>query len=492
MKTLIGCLIGLMLNISLSGQPYGKGLIFDDPAYEDEKLSAPLVKGDYDVPGSFSLLNYCPTPGNQGTTGTCTAWALAYGAMTIIRAKQQGLSGQEIDATAFSPAFVYERIKEPADYQCLEGSKIIDGLNLLKEKGVPKLKDFPFQCNPSIEEKIYKLALQNRIKDFKILFMINSSKEEKISTVKKSISEMKPVVIGLQTPESFSKSKDVWTPSSDEIPSKYKGHAILVLGYDDNKYGGAFLLYNSWGTAWGNKGCTWVKYDDFANYTRYAFELIEMPATYPTPPEPRPLPTPEPRQVAQTQSLKGAMEFRLINGSEISLTKISNLKNQDKLDVYTGESLLSYVMSKAYNSDTRFRFYLSNYGEAYVYAIATDLTGKINRIFPQREDISPYLGYSKNTLAFPSETGYIRLDDTKGVDFLCVFYSKEPLDYSKLISDLEATSGPISQRIQKALSDRLADLQAIKFQNNQVAFDLSVKPDEIRKVVPLIVAINHQ
>ena len=31
-------------------------------------------------------------------------------------------------------------------------------------------------------------------------------------------------------------------------------HAMTIIGYDDNKYGGAFEVMNSWGEAFGNKG----------------------------------------------------------------------------------------------------------------------------------------------------------------------------------------------------------------------------------------------
>jgi hypothetical protein len=48
------------------------------------------------------------------------------------------------------------------------------------------------------------------------------------------------------------------------------GHAVTIVGYDDNKvYGvgpaekGAFKLANSWGTNWGNRGFFWVSYEYF-------------------------------------------------------------------------------------------------------------------------------------------------------------------------------------------------------------------------------------
>ncbi|NIQ16155.1 MAG: peptidase, partial [Candidatus Dadabacteria bacterium] len=38
----------------------------------------------------------------------------------------------------------------------------------------------------------------------------------------------------------------------------YGGHAIMVVGYDDNKQ--RFIVRNSWGRRWGDKGCCYMPY----------------------------------------------------------------------------------------------------------------------------------------------------------------------------------------------------------------------------------------
>ena len=60
-------------------------------------------------------------------------------------------------------------------------------------------------------------------------------------------------------------------PSNNE--SLAGGHAVLAVGYDDNKLitnhrnettvNGAFLIKNSWGTGWGEKGYGWIPYKYF-------------------------------------------------------------------------------------------------------------------------------------------------------------------------------------------------------------------------------------
>ncbi len=74
--------------------------------------------------------------------------------------------------------------------------------------------------------------------------------------------------------------KDVWTPTAeDRSMMGFGGHAQCVVGYDDRKYGGAFLIMNSWGPQWGNNGFAWVRYRDFKYFVREAYGLEPMAKT---------------------------------------------------------------------------------------------------------------------------------------------------------------------------------------------------------------------
>jgi hypothetical protein len=57
--------------------------------------------------------------------------------------------------------------------------------------------------------------------------------------------------------------------------SKYPvgGHALCVVGYDDNVGGGAFKIANSWGKNWGKSGFFWLRYKDL-DMVRCAYSMF--------------------------------------------------------------------------------------------------------------------------------------------------------------------------------------------------------------------------
>ena len=75
-----------------------------------------------------------------------------------------------------------------------------------------------------------------------------------------------PFVGGFAVYESF-ESKEVTKTGMMPMPGKdekfYGGHAILVMGYDDSIQ--CFIVRNSWGTKWGDKGYFYMPYDYLLN-----------------------------------------------------------------------------------------------------------------------------------------------------------------------------------------------------------------------------------
>lgn len=226
------------------------------------------------LPKEVSLKKYCPTPGNQGQNGSAVGWAVAYHAMTIVNAIENNWTDEQlISENTFSPSFLYELIRADG---CSGGARIADALKVLVKYGVPKCSDFhdcKFECYPEITEHHYSLAAENKMKNCYWLFgMDDLPEKKKVMAIKQSLSEGIPVVIGMRIRDNFLDIKvdEVWNPHDGDT-NYAGGHALVVIGYDDDKFGGSVEIINSWGKDWANNGFTWIKYEDIEEFVKYGY-----------------------------------------------------------------------------------------------------------------------------------------------------------------------------------------------------------------------------
>jgi Papain family cysteine protease/Domain of unknown function (DUF4384) len=479
------------------------GMVIDRAQYKSTPYKAKLSTRSFKaLPAKASLEQFCPTPGNQGEYGTCVAFAAAYAMRTILWAKEYNVTDKaKINSMAFSPSFVYESIKNDGDIDCQGGSNPINACELMKSLGVSLLKSVPYDnCATEIEFEDLLEAQDYVISDYQTLWDWDlATPEDKINSTKKALSEGYPVLLGTQVPESFYSPGEVWhSAETDGGPSGKHGlHAMCVVGYDDTKAGGCFRVMNSWTNEWADGGFVWIPYTEYGNYS-----LIGIQAYYPrveeiTPPAPTPEPTPTPKPeptpdpVIETL-LKGNVEFTLNTGTAMKASRVltRNLIVEDELPVNTiGEDLVAYRMDESYASGTKFRFYVNTNTEVYIYAFATDLSGKINKILPFDDLMSPHIG-PNSTVAFPSDTKIVKMDENKGTDYMLILYSTSQLDVKTVMATMQNTTGGLSAKMRAALGNRLIEKGDVKYDLNTIGFE--VKGLQHGGVVPLMVELSHQ
>ncbi len=509
-------LLLLLAATSLFSQKKGTGFIFDLPSLRGTPYKAKLTMKSYkSMPTAASLEKYCPTPGDQGQYGTCVAFATGYHLRTILWAKQNGITDRsEIDQKLFSPTYIYEQIKDEGDNDCQGGSNPVNAFELLKTMGVSTLLTLPYECGAAVGIDAMLEGMDFRISDYQILFYPDETDNDlKINSVKKSLAEGYPLMLGFTVPESFYTSGALWEPQpTDGGPSGQHGlHALCIVGYDDNQHGGAFRILNSWGSGWADGGFFWVKYADFAQWALVALQAYP-PAVQPEPePEPEPVvnnepdpvvpePTPEPEPLPSFEPedvvLKGSVEFAQNTGAAMPAFRVltRNLlveeENEEKNEEPTyKEDLVAYRMESAYPSGTKFRFFITTNTESYIYAFATDLTGKVNKILPFDDNMSPHIG-SNSTVAFPSETKIVKMDANPGTDYMLILYSPEPLDAKQMLLQMNNTGGGLSAKIHAALGSKLMLPSDVKYSLNEIGFE--VNGAKTGTVVPLMVEITHQ
>ncbi|MDR6197256.1 C1 family peptidase [Siphonobacter sp. SORGH_AS_0500] len=474
-KSCILLLIFILSIPSLMAQKtYQRGLVFNDEAYERMPMKAVLTKGSYDnLAKSISYEAYCPPIMDQGEYGTCVGFATTYYMRTIL--EKIRLKQESNHALAFSPSYTYEKIKMTSDITCQEGGSIIDALYTLQHLGAPYYQVFPYPNCRDADRTIDAQAAPHKIGDAIRLFGPLAPVDFKIKSLKKALNEGYPVVIGMRTPISFFAIQHVWEPApgDEKTPENESGHAMCVIGYDDAKFGGAFRIANSWGDQWAENGYCWVRYKDLAAYTRNAYQAFPDFKT--------PLPN------VTSTSLKGKLDLQLREGS-LMRSKQTLQKGLVVMDDKPAE-LTVYQLASSYPAGTAFKALLTTSEAAYVYMIGTDKSAKMNALFPYAPDISPLLG-PDNTVAYPSGTKSITLDGTKGTDYLIVLFSKKPLDFKKVLKQMQQSTGNLSHRLSIALKGELIAPSQVSYAENQPSFEVTGKTNG--SVVPLIVAIDHK
>ena len=464
---------------------FGTGLEFDEAAYRAVPYKAPVTAETYaNLPSSASLENYAPTPGNQGPYSTCTAFAVAYHMRTILYGIEKGITNRaQLDAMAFSPSFVYEQIKSPDTVDCKKGTSLVTALELLRTTGVPPSSYVPYRCGAEFDTTAVLKATEFPIIDYQILFssQLDEADPFKSLAIKKSLAEGSPVVIGFVVHQSFYTAGEIWRQleSDGGATGQHGKHAMVVVGYDDTKFGGAFRLINSWGTQrWGDKGFVWIPYADFNRNCFMAMQAYgKRPARKPS------YAKPGDTIATLPPLLAGEVVFQERDGTPMPARLAPPLKEGEVQTRYLG-----YQMLRSYRSGTRFRFFVKTSTQAYLYAFATDLTGVITKILPFDDNMSPLVG-PDSSIAFPSERKVVRMDTTPGTDYLLMLYSEERLDVDELMKAMNANPGTLSLKIHQALGDRIVNDSFIKKSPDRISFTLTEKTRST--VVPLMIEITH-
>ena len=255
-----------MILLLLSATLAARGV---DAAAQGYTGCIPLSRGEYEnlpiaplpsltrnaAPSSCFLKT--PAVGNQGTLGSCTAWAMAYAATGILAMRKYG---REIK---FSPSFLYNQIQHIKNHDTCRGTDVKMALTLLQHQGACRWEEMPYDvngCDRQPTAEMHWSALSNRIKWGRLA---NCAVVEEY---KAHLANGHPIVFNVNCTTEYTKhagGDGYWCIYGEFVPNKY--HAMCVVGYDDNKtYGGkrGFLkIMNSIGPLNGDNGFLWIAYD---------------------------------------------------------------------------------------------------------------------------------------------------------------------------------------------------------------------------------------
>jgi hypothetical protein len=189
---------------------------------------------------------------DQGKIASCTANALC---SIFEYDNTNGFKGSRLFLYYNERIFINETHKD-------EGAFIEDGISALKMYGL---------CNESVWS--YKLenvlvkpsdeAYENAKNNF-VIDAININND--LDTIKEWLNKNEPIAVGITIFSNFMSSTTAKT-GMVSMPIKTDkligGHAVIICGYDD--YQRLFILRNSWGNYWGDKGYFYLPYEYVLN-----------------------------------------------------------------------------------------------------------------------------------------------------------------------------------------------------------------------------------
>ncbi|MCS7076228.1 MAG: peptidase C1 [Bacteroidia bacterium] len=429
------------MGCEMKQEVYDRAMVFEPLAKESKK---------YHIPSRVSLEKYAPTPKNQGAQGSCVGFSSCYAARSILYSIATGKDPNEVN---FSPAYVYNQIKVAG---CTEGSYILDAMNKLRDEGVLPLSEFPYNendCNklPTNEQK--QKAGAYKTLGYTRLTKSDNNYEIDLEALKQNVAQGSPVVLAMPVGGSFYelRGKKIWRPNqSDWVeinryknrqPSKFGGHAMCLIGYDDNLEGGCVQIMNSWGTDFGENGFFWMTYNDFLACCREAYALHPMGS------------------------------IKIDDNNNVEIQKTPDFEAEIALYVKKEKAYFPLKYKSGYTfatpqrmpKNTRFKIELTNNSVCYAYVIGQETDGSSYILFPYTKKHSPYFGIT-GTRLFPKEES-MRLDEIGNKDYMAIILSKDELNIQEINERISKSTAPTyEQRIREVLQQDLIPIKDIQFE----------------------------
>jgi hypothetical protein len=449
------------------------------------KSALPVSRGLETLPSYFSIKQYAPVPGDQGKHGTCVAWSTSYAARTISYCIQHQITDPDkIKASAFSPSYIYYYVKTAGDNNCMAGAKIETALKVLSDTGDVMLSSNLPDCVNALDNATNNVAKSYTIKAYS---SINNAfgriTKNEVIAIKKSVSEKNPIIVSLNCLSSlFNVGHDgVWVPTQNDTSAG--AHAVCIVGYDDDKYGGAFEAINSWGTSWGNGGFFWLGYDQIMKYGTYALEMMDREDYGGA--ASRGLDAPQ---------LRGSLDFVVVNddGTDAEVMKVSRTKIDLHASIVNDDNkanFSNYKLTRNYSGGTKFKIKFSTNAPAFVYIFSVDNNHVVSSLFPYADNVSPAINSTDAIIYLPSFDKHYTLSADASRDQICILYSKAAIDFNILKNQISGSSSSIYETMNGLYKNKIIPVKNINFKDDQISFNSNASEQQL---VCFFIDMNHQ
>jgi C1A family cysteine protease len=259
--------------------PVGLGWLRDLPDFRDYTAESAAIAThlkaigiaepqDLAVPAKVDLRAYCSPVEDQGALGSCTANAV----VGLVEYFERRAFGKHIDA---SRLFLYKATRDLLHWTGDTGAYLRSTIGALALFGVPPEEYWPYKITTFDTEPTafcYAFAHDYRAISYFRLDDNSTTPANLITKIKAGLAAGLPAVFGFTVYSSIAqaaKTGRIPYPAAGE--KVLGGHAMLVVGYDDNlkitnsnnqgTATGAFIVRNSWGPSWGDHGYGAIPYE---------------------------------------------------------------------------------------------------------------------------------------------------------------------------------------------------------------------------------------
>ena len=229
-----------------------------DNAYQAGVLGAPVA-----IPGTKDLREAWWKVADQGSTGSCVGWATADSVLRWAFVK----AGKIKPTEPLSPRFVWMAAKETDEFNSQpttfieeDGTSLKAALDIARKYGSVHDAILPFatgQLYPNPAKTFYALAARLKIASY---FNLGAN----LGNWRTWLATKGPILTRLDVDATW----DAATAKKGKLniyqPQTARGgHAVALVGYTSTH----FIVRNSWGTAWGDKGFAYASW----SYAQAAF-----------------------------------------------------------------------------------------------------------------------------------------------------------------------------------------------------------------------------
>lgn len=270
--------MGITVLIDGDGERRGMGWLPDHPDFRDcttEDTGVKSLLAETSVPrlsrkatpAKVDLRPWCSPIENQGSLGSCTAHA----GVGMIEYFERRAFGKHIDA---SRRFLYKVTRRLAGFKGDSGAFLRNTMGGIRLFGVPPEAYWPYDIATFDDEPpafCYAFAQNFQAVTYYRLDPAGTDPKALLASIKSHLASKLPSMFGFTVYQSIWSAKDGRIPFPGPGDKVAGGHAVVAVGYDDRleiphssgskKTKGAFLIRNSWGTKWGDKGYGWLPYE---------------------------------------------------------------------------------------------------------------------------------------------------------------------------------------------------------------------------------------